>query len=512
VPGLPAPGILGTEDERATYRERVYDAIASLYATSQAGATTTATMQASILALESAPATSIEVEASEVLYGSADGTVTGEPAFTYNDTTNRLTVGRVQLAVGTTAAGNAPLKLTTAGAALTTVAEAGAIETDGTSLFWTNGAGARAALATGEWADGGTYIYPADGAAEMVSIGSTAAPTGNAFLGVTGALGLAHTHASGAATGDARAQWVANGGLAGIPALFDDGSDPWVLGTEGRNSIFIRVAGGYRWCFESTAGTDFDFLPLTHGAQWIGQAAAAVRGYYVHEGTAGNNFGLMFQSAAGGKNAYITHTATAFDIINDIGSTTIQASGTSAQSILFRFGAATNGARVYRSGTTYRFLPGSDAAVDLGGAAGTAGSAERWRHLYLSGRVDFPIGGGGITAAQVTAPTGDLTGTTLNDGAGSGAAFAVTAGSTDMCGHFTITAGNGTPGVGLAGTLTFNATRAATPKAVLLTSADADGANNQVYVTALATSGFAVNFGAALSTSEVVEFYYFVVG
>lgn len=46
-------------------------------------------------------------------------------------------------AAGTTAAGSAPIKLTTASAALNTTAEAGALETDGTDLYWTNNAGVR---------------------------------------------------------------------------------------------------------------------------------------------------------------------------------------------------------------------------------------------------------------------------------------------------------------------------------------------------------------------------------
>lgn len=118
---------------------------------------------------------------------------------------------------------------------------------------------------------------------------------------------------------------------------------------------------------------------------------------------------------------------------------------------------------------------------------------------------------GKLASTQTTAPTTTLTSTTLNDGGGSGASFTVTAGSTDTCGSFTITAGNGTPGAGIAGQLVFNAAFLATPKMVLVTSKDADGTNNQIYITSVSTSAFTVNFNSALSASEAVEFYYLVI-
>ena len=50
---------------------------------------------------------------------------------------------KVHIGVGTTTAGTAPIKLTTASAALLTTPEAGAFETDGTDLYFTNSAGVR---------------------------------------------------------------------------------------------------------------------------------------------------------------------------------------------------------------------------------------------------------------------------------------------------------------------------------------------------------------------------------
>lgn len=113
---------------------------------------------------------------------------------------------------------------------------------------------------------------------------------------------------------------------------------------------------------------------------------------------------------------------------------------------------------------------------------------------------------------QTSLPTTTLTSTTLNDGAGSGASIVVTAGGTDQAGKVTITAGNGTPGAGIAGQVVFDGAFTATPKAVVLTSADADGVDNQVYISALGTTSFQLSFNAALGTSEAVEFYYWVMG
>jgi hypothetical protein len=120
-------------------------------------------------------------------------------------------------------------------------------------------------------------------------------------------------------------------------------------------------------------------------------------------------------------------------------------------------------------------------------------------------------GGAHFRASQDTAPTTTLTSTTLNDGGGSGAAFTVTAGSTDMAGSFTVTAGNGTPTAGIAGQLVFQAGYTAAPKSIVVTSKDADGTNNDIYISAAGTASFTVSFNTALSASEAVEFYYVVI-
>jgi hypothetical protein len=118
---------------------------------------------------------------------------------------------------------------------------------------------------------------------------------------------------------------------------------------------------------------------------------------------------------------------------------------------------------------------------------------------------------GHINSTQTTAPTTTLTNTTLNDGAGSGAAIAVTAGSTDTAGSFTVTAGNGTPTAGIAGQVVFNVAYVSAPKSVIVTSKDADGVDNQIYITNVGTTSFEISFGTTLAASEAVEFYYWVI-
>ena len=54
---------------------------------------------------------------------------------------------RIHVAVGTTSANTAPIKLTTSGAALMLAPEAGSIETDGSGLYFTNNVGTRGLLA-----------------------------------------------------------------------------------------------------------------------------------------------------------------------------------------------------------------------------------------------------------------------------------------------------------------------------------------------------------------------------
>jgi len=117
-----------------------------------------------------------------------------------------------------------------------------------------------------------------------------------------------------------------------------------------------------------------------------------------------------------------------------------------------------------------------------------------------------------IESLQNTAPTTDLTSTTLNDGAGSGAAIAVTAGSSDNAGSIQITAGNGTPGAGIAGQIVFNFAYASAPKSVILMPKDADAVDLQPYISSVSTTEFQISLNAAMDADEVAEWYYWVIG
>lgn len=110
-----------------------------------------------------------------------------------------------------------------------------------------------------------------------------------------------------------------------------------------------------------------------------------------------------------------------------------------------------------------------------------------------------------------TAPSGTLTSTTLNDGGGSGASIALSTNATDTKGRVTITAGNGTPGVGIAGQIAFNGAYAGGPDAVILHPLNAAAADNGAYVNSISTTGFQIYYPTAAATSEVAVYAYFVI-
>ena len=112
---------------------------------------------------------------------------------------------------------------------------------------------------------------------------------------------------------------------------------------------------------------------------------------------------------------------------------------------------------------------------------------------------------------QGTAPTTTLTGTTLNAGAGAGATIVVTAGSTDMHGRVTITAGNGTPTAGVAGQIVFNAAYNSAPSMVLFAPGDTDYWDVRPFVTSIGTTSYEITFKTAATTSQVIVLEYFVV-
>jgi hypothetical protein len=78
---------------------------------------------------------------------------------------------RLQLPAGTAGAGTSPLKMTSG--TLLTTPEAGAVEYDGTSLYYTDGTGARHTLSgSSQWTTSGSNIYY-NTAGGNVGIGTT---------------------------------------------------------------------------------------------------------------------------------------------------------------------------------------------------------------------------------------------------------------------------------------------------------------------------------------------------
>jgi len=135
------------------------------------------------------------------------------------------------------------------------------------------------------------------------------------------------------------------------------------------------------------------------------------------------------------------------------------------------------------------------------------------------------------SAVAIQAGTGDITltghikstgtapsaGTPTNCGTGSPSA-AVTAGSSDSAGSFTITAGTGSPAT-CDTVITFNATYTTAPKSVVITPTLAVGsATNQreAYVSAINATTFTIKINTNLTgntpaAGEVMSFYYWVI-
>lgn len=329
-----------------------------------------------------------------------------------------------------------------------------------------------------QWADDGLYMYPGDGTAERVVIGVGASNPQTAKLYVTANLDTETSSPALAYVGhfmNTAAAAIGNTVLA-LEATASVGAG--VGGTLDFMESTTTVVGRIQWMHNNTGEAS---IRVTAGSPWwefvSSGIGGVVDGAFMPQGNGTQDIGSSSTHGGTGAAHYIRS-----GYINSIYAASTLGLGVAGT--------------VYWNVNTDALYPNVDDTYDLGT------SNRQVNVIYV----------GDLISTQATAPTGDLTSTTLNDGGGTGAAFSVTAGSTDMCGHFTITAGNGAPGAGLAGKLTFNSTRAAAPKTVLLTSADADGTNNNAYVTTLATTGFNVNFNTALSASEVVEFYYFVVG
>jgi hypothetical protein len=100
----------------------------------------------------------------QIAYYSSANNLTSSSDLFFEPTSKRLGIGlnnptaKIHIDAGNTAAGTSPLKLTTTSVALMTTPEAGAIETDGNSLFWTNDLGVREKLNTSVDLNNTTFI------------------------------------------------------------------------------------------------------------------------------------------------------------------------------------------------------------------------------------------------------------------------------------------------------------------------------------------------------------------
>ncbi len=225
---------------------------------------------------------------------------------------------------------------------------------------------------------------------------------------------------------------------------------------------------------------------------WIANPIAFQVGGVSHQLTTGNS-GLFYRALD-----VLAHTVT-LD-----GSTNLTATNTG--------GAAVFGQVTYSAASALTIS--NAATVDIvgppiGGGAGPATITNPYALLVRTGAAYF---GGKVISAQATAPTATLTSTTLNDGAGSGATITVAAGSTDTAGSFTITAGNGVPGAGIAGQIVFNAAYASAPKVCQVQATTTGGTARLAFVSALATWSFTVSVDVAFVSSSAHSFSYVCLG
>ena len=154
------------------------------------------------------------------------------------------------------------------------------------------------------------------------------------------------------------------------------------------------------------------------------------------------------------------------------------------------------------SGTSLLSVDSANMIITIGGTSSSFGS------LTLSNAH--------FKSTQTTAPT---KGTPTNCGGGTGPSAAVTSGSTDSAGSFTITAGTtGSPST-CDTVITFNKAYGAAPKSVIVTPTTTVGsATNQreAYVSAISANSFTVKVNTNLTgntpaNGEVFGYYYWVI-
>lgn len=410
--GVSVPADLKDERHVRTFMEHVCDALEILAPPGASASGTSATYL---------------YQARQVFYGSEDGRLAQNAAFTFNAATGGLTVPRLGLTGTNGASALGPVIFQTTSAALTATAVAGALECDGDYLYYTDTVPVRHQLAyqdTQYWSrdSASGTLYPRT-IADLVSIGATTAPYNSANLGLWSRMGLAHCNVT-AAAGAFFTQWVAYASATSAEQSIADeiagttGRDVVRVGTDTANIMTFMFNGLPAFTLGSN-GTSVAILPSDAGQLFsIGGGTSHERIYSCHIQTGTPQVGLFFDGStvaqrmwlgSSDSSSHIHSSTTGNALYVGAGSTTchVYFGGSSSAGTA---GSFTVVAKLYRlsASSILRWLPGSDGAVDLGGATG-ATDDERWRDIYRTAKCHILQGTGADCAGRAHLVNGTVT-------------------------------------------------------------------------------------------------------
>lgn len=317
--------------------------------------------------------------------------------------------------------------------------------------------------------DGAGFVAPAT-ITDLVSIGSLTAPYNSHDLCLWHATGLAHCYAT-AAAGTGITLWEAESSFAvgstaeQVANAHGAGRGVWTLRTETANAIFM----GYNGVDYVALGLNISgfpaLIPLDATASLGGiDTSPNERWHSLHLQSASPNQGITF-GASGSTHGYVYHDATNMYVRAASGILRLRSDATSPGVVQLRPGDVLMAyAYWHTTGSVRRFNPGVDNAVDLGGSAGTSGSAERWRNCYLTGLDNWASAA--VTAAATITVTTNLSmvsGNTNIDyitttGILAGTVIILIFSGTPTVNHNSGAPGAGTAAIYLAGSANFAAT------------------------------------------------------
>jgi len=180
--------------------------------------------------------------------------------------------------------------------------------------------------------------------------------------------------------------------------------------------------------------------------------------------------------------------------------------------------ANTNIATTIMGTAVVKPTPGNDSATDfqIQNASGTSlfTADTAGMHISISGTASafatLDLTDAHITTTQTTAPT-----IAVPTNCGSSPSAAITAGSTDVAGSFTVTAGSGSPAT-CDTAITFHATYGSAPKSITLTPTSAVGSATgslTARVSAVSATSFTIQLAPTNATAGTVySFYYIIAG